>query len=91
MSNAELKWTGVQSSNIRSLAYHEPTRTLAVKFHNGSLYSYDSVPMDVYDELLNAPSVGQFFARTIKLTSGYERWEDENELIAELSNRDYSI
>jgi hypothetical protein len=47
--------------------------------------------MDVYDELLNAPSVGQFFARTIKLTSGYERWEDENELIAELSNRDYSI
>ena len=54
----------VFSSNISSIGYE--SNTLYVKFTTGSLYSYSGVPMYVYQELMNAPSHGKYFATYIK-------------------------
>lgn len=39
---------------------------LEIEFHNGMLYRYPEVPKDLYNELVNSKSVGQFFKRYIE-------------------------
>jgi|GEM_PF-2161370 hypothetical protein len=54
----------VESSNI-DIAGHEGT-TLYLQFKSGIVYSYTDVPLPLYEELVSAPSVGQFFHRNIR-------------------------
>lgn len=54
------------SSNINAIGYLEESRQLFVKFNNGKLYVYGSVPLTMYVDLKRAPSKGQFFNRHIK-------------------------
>ena len=57
----------VVSSQIASVGYSPSTKELRVRFSkNGSLYSYSGVESEVYDRLISAPSVGQFFSAVIK-------------------------
>lgn len=58
--------TPVASSNIKALGYDADTKTLSVQFHNGRVYSYTGVPQGEYDNLLNAGSIGSYFANNIK-------------------------
>ena len=51
----------VMSSNIDSIAYDETDDSLYVLFKNGACYKYDSVPKQVYYEMLNSPSVGKYY------------------------------
>lgn len=61
----------VSSSNLESVGYENGT--LYVSFHGGRLYSYDNVPAQVYHELLDAPSKGQYLAYRIKGVYPYRR------------------
>lgn len=54
----------VSSSNVNSVGYENST--LYVSFHNGGTYAYYNVPETIYHGLLDAPSVGQYFARYVK-------------------------
>lgn len=56
----------VSSSNVHSIGYDEENKKLFVKFLNGSLYVYYSVPITHYKGLLNASSVGSYLDSFIK-------------------------
>lgn len=80
-----LDWMDTQSSNIQSVAYHEPSKTLAVKFIHGGLYSYMGINEEMYVDLVHAQSVGQYLNQVIKATFPYTRWENESQLIDHLN------
>jgi hypothetical protein len=56
----------VASSNIAAVGYDESTKMLQVQFNNGRMYRYVGVPNGEFQNLLNASSVGSYFARNIK-------------------------
>lgn len=64
----------VTSSNINHLAFqvqenskNKTTQSrMLVTFYDGSVYSYDNVPLETYMELVNAGSVGKAFHREIR-------------------------
>lgn len=56
--------TPVKSSNISKLGWADGT--LHVEFANGGLFSYAGVTNDVYQLLLNAPSIGTHFGKYIR-------------------------
>ncbi len=54
----------VTSSNIAAIGYEGDK--LEIQFNNGRTYRYHEVPQEVADALLNADSVGKYFAAHIK-------------------------
>lgn len=50
----------VASSNLTSVGYDEPAQTLEIEFTNGAIYQYYNVSAMVFDQLMQAPSKGQF-------------------------------
>lgn len=56
----------VQSSDLASVGYDPVTRILEVEFVKTGVYSYLSVPPEVYAELMAAPSKGRYFNLAIK-------------------------
>jgi len=56
----------VVSSNITSVGYDEETKTLEVEFFNKKVYQYSPITQEGYSLLMNAVSIGSFFARNIK-------------------------
>ena len=63
----------VDSENLSSLGYDTASQVLEIEFRNGHVYRYDGVPQDVVDELLQAPSKGQYFNSRIKGRYSYQR------------------
>ena len=56
----------VSSSNIASVGYDSDSQTLEIEFNNGSIYQYFDVGQNVYNDLINAASVGGYLAAHIK-------------------------
>jgi lysyl-tRNA synthetase class 2 len=56
----------VDSTAIRSLAYHLTTGAMAVTFTDGSVYPYPPVSMSNFLEFVNATSKGQFYNRYVR-------------------------
>lgn len=56
----------VDSSAILSVGYDPDTETLEVEFASGGVYEYHGVPRKVFQELMAAPSKGQFLAKRIR-------------------------
>jgi KTSC domain len=56
----------VKSSQIEAIGYDDATSTLAIRFKCGSVYHYNYVPQNLFDELSSAESVGSFFGKHIK-------------------------
>ena len=54
----------VNSSNIKHIGHAHDV--LYIKFKSGDVYSYDEVPIEVYQQLVTAESVGQAFHKLIK-------------------------
>ncbi len=63
----------VNSSNIASIGYDPDNKKLTVEFRNGSMYEYENVPEDEYQELMGAGSIGSYFASNIKNSFTYRR------------------
>ena len=57
--------TAVTSSNLRSVGYDPASRILEIEFKNG-VYQYADVPLEVYEALMAAASLGRYFAQHIK-------------------------
>lgn len=64
------------SSQISSYGYDATTQTLALQFYRkdasgqrvgGSVYHYDNVPQELYDEFCACESKGNFFGQHIKV------------------------
>lgn len=56
-----MDYVSVSSTNIAAVGYDDEQTLLGVRFLNGREYHYFGVPRDVFDALLSAPSVGQYF------------------------------
>jgi Helicase HerA, central domain/KTSC domain len=63
----------VVSSNVASAGYDAASSVLEVEFSNGHVYQYFDVPQIVYEQLIQAPSVGQYFNVNIKGVYRYAR------------------
>lgn len=61
----------VESSNLASIGYDAENKILEIEFNHGGIYQYFDVPENVYEELMDADSHGQYFDRNIK-KAGYE-------------------
>ncbi|GAB1584042.1 KTSC domain-containing protein [Phyllobacterium phragmitis] len=59
----------VSSSNVLSIGYDEASQTLEVEFQSSGIYQYYNVPQHIYEQLMAAPSKGQFLNAYI--TKGY--------------------
>ncbi|WP_430508300.1 KTSC domain-containing protein [Rossellomorea marisflavi] len=55
----------VTSSNLVAVGFDDTTGTLYIQFHNNT-YKYFNVPHDVYRNLMNANSKGEYHAAFIK-------------------------
>jgi len=59
--------TFVQSLSIEAVAYDEATHRLRAKFRaDGRIVVYENVPQDVYDSLIFADSLGDYFHEHIE-------------------------
>lgn len=56
----------VESSNIQDAGYDADSGVLEVTFKNGRRYRYVGVSATLYENFMNAPSKGSFFAREIR-------------------------
>ncbi|HEY1124567.1 MAG TPA: KTSC domain-containing protein [Sphingobium sp.] len=63
----------VASSNIVSMGYDEPSQTLEVEFLGGAVYQYYNVGAAIYEQLMAAPSKGQFLNVYIKNAYPFSR------------------
>jgi KTSC domain len=80
-----LPWEGVESSNLRRVAFVEVSEmtaeearvrgTLYVEFHDGRAYLYSKVSRETYEEMLEADSVGAYFAREVRPHHEFEKIE----------------
>ena len=56
----------VESSVISEVAYNPKSMELTITFNAGSEYIYRNVEETVFEELINADSVGRYFCKNIK-------------------------
>jgi len=56
----------LMSSMMTSAGYNPTSRVLEIEFATGAVYQYVDVPLDVFEEMLDAPSQGQFFHSRIR-------------------------
>lgn len=56
----------IQSSMMTSAEYDEDARALDITFTSGKTYRYLNVPVEIYVELLDAESKGEFFNENIR-------------------------
>jgi len=64
----------VNSTNIEQLGYENDASELSVIFKNNPVrYVYLNVPSQVYQDLINAVSIGSFFNREIKDIYSFEK------------------
>ena len=56
----------VDSSNIEAIGYDDAAQELHVQFISGGCYIYHSVPRQIYEGLMGAPSKGSFLNREVK-------------------------
>jgi KTSC domain len=63
----------VSSSQISAVGYDPETMEARVEFTNGSVYSYQGVPMGITDEIIKSESPGRTFSATLKFGFTYSR------------------
>lgn len=56
----------VISSNISSIGYDDATLTLQVEFYDQTIWDYTPVTREAYTEMMNAESIGSYFAKYIR-------------------------
>lgn len=63
----------VQSSNVLAVGYDDGTHSLVVRFKANTVYVYQDVPVEKFDALLKAESVGKFINSNIKGTYPFRK------------------
>jgi hypothetical protein len=62
-----IQWQSVESSNLLRVAYDAKGMQLLVQFRKtGRVYAYQNVDRQLFEDLVNADSVGKFFNEHIR-------------------------
>lgn len=56
----------IESSNIKSIGYHENTRTLEIEFLKGPIWRYTPITPQAWVDFSKAKSKGTYFATHIR-------------------------
>jgi hypothetical protein len=56
----------LNSQSIPSAAYDAETQTLELTFQGGGTYTFEGVPENIFEQLQEAGSAGQFYHQQIK-------------------------
>ncbi len=56
----------VVSSNVKSIGYDAERRVMEVEFRNLGVYEYEGVEPELYQRLIDAPSVGGFLHKHVR-------------------------
>ena len=73
MTHSPCFYITLDSSLLTAAAYYSLDQTLELKFHNGTVYRYFSVPVTVFRDLIVAPSKGNYFNRNVRKCFPYQR------------------
>ena len=68
-----MRLKAVQSEMLDLVGYDPRAQILEVVFNSGDRYRYFEVPVDEYEELMNAESIGQYMHKHIIGHYDYER------------------
>jgi hypothetical protein len=69
-----MEWINTpESSTIARFRYNADTQTMEIEFKKSSVYQYFDVPQQVFEEMKNAASKGQYFAQNVKGVFRYAR------------------
>jgi len=68
-----MKRDHVDSSNLASIGYDPSNQILEIEFNHGGIYQYSDVPLEVYNEIMEADSHGKYFAKNIKNNYEFKR------------------
>ena len=63
-----IEMTYVDTKMLSYVGYDEKTQALAIEFCRGPVHVYDEVPKDIYEGLLSAAAVDDFFNEKIRNT-----------------------
>ncbi|WP_374111337.1 KTSC domain-containing protein [Weissella viridescens] len=61
-----MEWIPVVSSNLNAIYYDAADSTIYINFKNGTAYAYPNTSIELFNDLLSAPSKGQFHHLYIK-------------------------
>jgi hypothetical protein len=56
----------ISSTAISSASYDDETKTLEVSFTSGQTYTFQNVPVEIFEGLISAPSAGKYYHSQIK-------------------------
>jgi len=66
----------VESSNLAAVGYDQLNKELVVKFaKNGAKYVYFDVPLETYNQLMTAESVGKYFCANVRDSYRFKKIE----------------
>ena len=68
-----MRVTAVESTALAKVAYDQSHKVLQLQFRSGLRYQYCDVPEAVHEALLQAPSKGKYFNRSIRVCFRYAR------------------
>jgi hypothetical protein len=60
-----MKRVEVQSSNIKSIGYSKPNKSMDIEF-SGGVYRYQNVPPAIFESLMASESKGKFVNENVK-------------------------
>ena len=61
-----MKTITVDSTTLRTVGYDAERQLLQIEFQNHSIYQYFDVPATIFEELMQAPSKGAYFNRSMR-------------------------
>ncbi len=62
----DMKRENVESSVLKSVGYDKNKKVLETELVNQALYEYYKVPVSEYANLMNSPSLGEYYNKHIK-------------------------
>jgi len=61
-----MKRSPVKSSNLKSVGFEKPSKSLEIEFKSGGLYQFSGIHPNTHRFLMAAPSKGKFFHKNIR-------------------------
>lgn len=63
----------VESSSVSEVGFDPQSCTLEVMFKDGAVYQYFDVPLQIFESLMSADSVGRYVSKEIRGVYRYAR------------------
>ena len=61
-----MNFAAVESTTLAGVGYDKSSGRLQLEFRSGAVYEYSGVPESVHEALMDAPSKGGYFNRSIR-------------------------